>query len=481
MLVWVALVVAWRSSLSVTVFSLSEDDFSRTLQAWAVAHGTLFPTDVWPPGPAWAGGALIRLGLPMEIAVSTVNLAAVAGALALSGDIARRLGVSATARFAALVCAGMLRWPAWLALSGLAEPPSAFGMVLLAHGAVRLGAAGRYARAQVCAGAMIAALCRYEPWVLAPCAVLLLWPRAGDGGSRTLGRFIALLPLAVPLGWVALELHWGNQGFATVSRDTLARTHWRPEGWEYQLDLLGDVAEACGPMLLVGLVGGWRARDRPMVRRLSLLWSGTALAYLVAGALGFGGTHNPPRIWLGHALMLPVFVGLALESMALRVEYLAALVLGFGAECLPGWAEAPTGYDSATETMADRARQALHDAPGSAVVIEVVPWSCVALDALIGEPDRVIWDRDPTGEPLSLTHKSLLRGSVGDVAATLADRHAWLVVTGTPETTDAIGHLGAAIATSGPWTLWSVGAARTPETAEQGRIHAELQRSFQAR
>jgi len=466
-LLWPIAVLAWRWTLPDEVFSLSEDDFARTLNAWAVGHGHLFPTDVWPPGPAWLAGALVAIGVPMQAAGTAVNLAAITVALALAGDIARRLGAPAPARAAALVGVAMLRWPAWLGLSGLAEPPAALAFVALAHGLVRLTQPGaRLARTEIALAAGLAALCRYESWVLVPAAAAILWTRR-RGALDALG---ALAPLVVPLGWVALQWRWnGNLGFALQSRETLLSTDWRPDGVEYDVGLFTDLLEATGPLLPLALLGGWGARRCEAGRGLALLWAGTAAVYLVAGLLGFGGTHNPPRLWLGHALLLPAGTALALRE--LRPGWLAALVVGLGTVCLPSWAPPPTGYSPETATVALATRDALEGAPGARVLVEAVPWKCLAMKALVGLPDRVTWDRDPTGEPIGPGHPSALQGSAAQVAQRLAEARAAFVVTATPESAATLATMGVRLAASGEWALWGLTSA---DASEQGRILRDL-------
>lgn len=493
-LAWPAAVIAWRQTLAVEVFSLSEDDFARTLDAWAVAHGTAFPTDIWPPGPAWLAGALMRVGVPLEAAPTAVNLVSITLALALASDIARRLGVSAPLRLLAVAGVALLHWPAWLGLSGLAEPPAALAFVALAHGAVRLrgarpglpgdeaavqrgadasGLDARGARAQIFAAAALAALCRYESWVLPLLAAGLLWMHRPD--RRLPGMLVALAPFAVPLAWIALQIAWnGNLQFATESRDNLQTSHWRPEGVEYYTGLFTDLVEACGPLLPLGLVGGWLSRRDPALRALLGLWLGTAICFLLAGILGFGGTHNTPRLWLGHILLLPVGIALGFREMALRPVWGVALLIGLGTVCLPGWVPTPMGYDEDTAAVGFATREALAATPGSNVVVEVVPWECMAMKGLIGEPGRVIWDRDPTGEPLSRTHTSLLDGSAGDTLTLLAARHAQFVVTASPGTAAVMAPLGQVLVQSGEWTLWEIPSG---ESTDQGRILRELRRT----
>lgn len=474
-LVWPAVVLAWHQTLAVAVFTLSEDDFARTLDAWAVAHGTPFPTDIWPPGPAWLAGALMRAGVGLEAAPTTVNLVSITLALMLASDIARRLGVAAPLRLLAVAGVALLHWPAWLGLSGLAEPPAALAFVALAHGAVRLGdpdAPG--ARAEVCAAAMLAALCRYESWALVPLGAGLLWFHR-PGGPRRIrpaGAVLALLPFAVPLAWVALQVAWnGNLQFATESRDNLQTSHWRPEGIEYYTGVFTDLVEAGGPLLPLGLVGGWLSRKDRAVRPVLALWLGTAICFLLAGILGFGGTHNTPRLWLGHVLLLPVGIALGFRDLALRPIHGLALLVGLATVCLPSWVPTPVGYDADTAAVGFATRQALLAAPGSNVVVEVVPWECMAMKGLIGEPGRVIWDRDPTGDPLSKRHPSLLAGS-GDTLALLAARHAQFVVTASPATAATMAPLAKVLARSGEWALWEL------PNSEEGRILMELRRTL---
>lgn len=477
-LAWPAAVVAWRTTLSVDVFSLSEDDFARTLDAWAVSRGTVFPTDVWPPGPAWAAGALMRLGIPLEASPTVINLGAITLALVLTSDIARQLGVPGPLRLAAVASATLPRWPAWLGLSGLAEPPAALAFVALAHGAVRINSPHyRGARTEILLASAVAALSRYEAWILAPIAVGLLLRHRPDRRARWL--FVAVLPLFVPVVWVSLQLVWnGNLEFAVLARSTLQTTNWRPEGESYYIGLIQDFLDACGPLLPLGILGGWLSRRERTTQLLVLIWTGTAMAYLAAGCVGFGGVHNPPRIWLGHALLLPVGIALAFRAAQLRTAWVSALVIGVALVCLPSWIPTPTGYDPDTEVIADRTREELLATPGSMVVVEAVPWACLPMKALIGDPGRVIWDREPDGEPLSTRHPSLLGGDVRVVATMLAARNVQFVVTGDDETLVNMKLLGQPIANAGAWILWELSPRGD---TEKDRILREIERSTQPR
>lgn len=443
---WPVAVLAWRRTLPTEVFSLSEDDFSRMLDAWAVSGGDLLPADVWPPGPAWLAGAVMRAGVPLHTAPSVVNLASVTLAFVLASDMARRLGASPGGRLAAIAAVATGPWPAWLGLSALAEPPSALGFLAVAHGMVRLGEGGRGAAAQICLGAALAALCRYESWAVALAASAFLASHRGL-------RVVALVPLVVPVAWTALELHWsGDLWFLTYARDLIGSTSWRPEGIEGHVERLVAIVDACGPLLPLGLLGLWRGRA--LGSRLFDLWLATLLAYLLAEALQFAGTHNPARLWLGHALLLPV--GLALVFDAVRPALTGVLLAGTAVLTLPRWTPAPQGYDADTAAIAIRTREALASAPGSTVVIEAIPWRCVAVKALIGDPTRVVWDRVPNGEPITPDHPSLLVGGPKLITAELAEVDAQFVVTASPWIAARVARVGESIAEAGGWTLWRV-------------------------
>lgn len=444
---WPAAVLAWRRTLPVEVFSLSEDDFSRTLDAFAVSRGEPFPTDMWPPGPAWLAGALMRAGVPLHAAPAVLNLLSVTIALVLASDVARRLGVGPWARLAAVAAVALGPWPAWLGLSGLAEPPAALGFALLAHGIVRVVEHGRGARAQVCAGAALAALCRYEAWALAIAA-------AGFLATRREARAVALLPLVVPIGWTALEHHWSHSfEFLTNARTILESTDWRPTGAAYYAELVGTLLDAAGPLLPLALFGMWCGRTDARAAPVFAVWTATALVHLAAGALDYGATHNPARVWLGHAVLVPV--GLALVLDRLRPVLTGALLAGTAAFMLPRWEPVPEGYDADTLAIATQTRAALAGSPAeSTVVVEAIPWSCVAMKALIGAPERVVWDRIADGEPISETHPSILLGRPEQIEAELAGEHARFVVTASPEIADSVARVAEPVARAGDWTLW---------------------------
>lgn len=446
---WPVAVLAWRRTLPTEVFSLSEDDFSRMLDAWAVSEGDLLPTDVWPPGPAWLAGAVMRAGVPLHTAPSVVNLVSVTLAFVLASDIARRHGASPGARLAAIAAVAMGPWPAWLGLSALAEPPAALGFLAVAHGMVRLGEGGGGALAQICLGAALAALCRYESWAVALATSAFL-------ASRGL-RVVALAPLVVPVGWTALELHGsGDFAFLTHAREILERARWRRSAPEAELEQIAALVEACGLLLPLGLLGLWRSRLH--AAPLFALWVATLLAYLLAIALDYGGIHNPPRLWLGHALLLPV--GLALVLDAVRPALTGVLLAGAAALTLPRWTPAPQGYDADTVAIAIRTREALASAPGNTVVVEAIPWRCVAVKALIGDPTRVVWDRVANGEPITPDHPSMLVGGPNLILGELAEVHAQFVVTASPWIAARVARVAEPIAEAGEWTLWRVRANR---------------------
>ena len=462
LLLWPLAALAWRSTLPVEVFSLSEDDFSRMLDAWSVAHGSLLPTDVWPPGPAWCAGLLILVGVPFTIAPMLVNLAAVTLSMWLASDLARRLGVEAPLRLAAIASVAILPWPAWLGLSGLAEPLAALSVVLLAHATFRLDdPASPGARWQVTFGAIFATLCRYECWALGALAAVMLLVRRKDNGVRTWVQ--ALLPLVFPLVWVGLETWWngGFLDFATSVRSNLLTSQWRPTGATLYTRPFVDLIDAAGPLLPIGVLGAWASRRDRALRPILTVWVGSAVAYLSASLLGFAGLHNTPRLWLGHVLLLPIGVALAFARSRLRPGYAWALVLGLATVTAPAWEPQPEGYAPETAWIAQAARSAMASDPTSTIVVEAIPWECVAVKALIGDPARVLWDRDPNevqeagdAPPTSFSHPSMLAWPPDRIRQLLDDQHATFVITAREASAARLGRIGTERARFGRYTLW---------------------------
>ncbi len=454
LLLWPLAVLAWRATLDVEVFSLSEDDFSRTLDGWRVAHGTLFPTDVWPPGAAWLVGLLLAFGAPLHAAPALVNLAAITAAVVLASDAARRLGAPAPARLLAAAIVLGSRWPAWLGLSALAEPPGALGFALVVHGLIRRQTGDRGARTEVIAGAALAALCRYEAWAVAVGAAVALAVDAAEA-SRLRRAAGAAAALAVPLAWTALEWAWNRDvSFLLHSREMLSANPGSARGVDYLSGLVFDLLQGCGPALVLAALGAWATREDRRLRPILALWGGTAIAYLLAGALGFAGAHNPARVWLGHALVLPIFAAPYLARWSRERRIGAGIVAA--AACLPFWAPVPGGYDTDTARIAARTRGELAAAPGLRVMVEAVPWACVAVDGLIGAPELVSWDRIPDGTPLSPTHLSELGGDVDTVRAALRARGIGFVVTGSLDHVRTLAELADDLERDGRWTLWRV-------------------------
>jgi hypothetical protein len=458
-LLWPLCALAWWSTLPVEVFSLSEDDFSRMLDAWAVSRGVLLPTDIWPPGPAWVAGLLILLGVPFRYAPLLVNLAALTASLALSVDLCRRLGVDRWVALLSALLVGMLHWTGWLGLSGLAEPLAGLCLVVLAHGVVRMGdaaAGGRLdARWQVSLAATFAGASRYECWAIAVLGAILLLVRRPDTSRRSL--YQALLPLLFPVVWVALEMAWndGVLDFAWSVRSNLLASEWAPKGGRLLLRPFLDLVDATGPLLPLAAVGAWSLREDRTIRALLTVWIASAVAYLAASLLGFAGLHNTPRLWLGHALLLPVGLAALWRQTGLRAVHVAALAVGLATRELPAWSAHPEGYTADVGWIAQAARVAM-PVEGK-VIVEAVPWECVSIKALIGEPLRTMYDRDPNAiVEGQATGATILSWTGGELLARLKAQDVRLVVTSRAATAERLERVAERRAEFGPHVLWEV-------------------------
>lgn len=461
---WPLAALAWWWTRSVEVFALSEDDFSRMLDAWRVAHGSLFPTDVWPPGPAWLGGLLILVGVPFTLAPMVVNLASITAALALSVDLCRRLGADAGTAVLSAALVGMGHWTGWLGLSGLAEPVAAAALLTLAHGVVRMGEEpapeGRRfdPRWQVSLAATFAGTCRYEAWAIAALGMTLLLVRRPD--RRALSLVQALLPLVFPVAWVALEAYWngGLLDFATSVRSNLLTSEYRPKGALLYARPFTDLVDAAGPVLPLAALGAWVSRGDRTVRPLIVVWIVSLIAYLGASLLGFAGLHNTPRLWLGHVLLLPVGLTALWRSTSLRAVHVGALALGLATRELPAWGPHPEGYTAEVAWVSQATREAMAVDPDAIVVVEAVPWECVSIKALIGAPERTLWDRDPNAVVAGRTDAPGILSWTGDeLRARLRAAKVSLVVTSRPATAERLAKVGRKRASFGPHTLWEVG------------------------
>lgn len=461
-LAWPVAVLGWWATLPGRVFTLSEDDFSRMLDAWAVSRGTLFPTDVWPPGPAWVAGALDLVGVPYLYAPMLVNLACITVSLGLAVDLSRRLGVDRWTALGSVAMVGMLHWTGWLGLSGLAEPVAGLALVVLAHGVVRMGEEADgiplSPRWQVALAATFAGTCRYECWAIAALGTTLLLVRSPGPGWRNL--LPAALPVVFPIVWMGLELYWndGVLDFATSVRSNLLTSSWRPVGAALYTRPFTDLLDASGALLPLAAVGAWRARHDRTIRALLTVWIASAAAYLAASLLGFAGLHNTPRLWLGHVMLLPVGLAALWRAFPLGRIVVAALALGLATRELPAWEPYPEGHTADVGWIAEAAADALEADPTARVMVEAVPWECVSIKALIGDPDRVDWDRDPNSLVEGSADPSALAWSGAELRSRLQAAGVRFVVTSREATATRLERVARQRARHGPHALWELDA-----------------------
>ena len=443
---------AWqRVGNGLPVFALSADDFSRMLDARSVAAGTLLPTDVWPPLPAWLAGALVWVGVPFSAAPAVVNFACAALAAVVTADCAVRMGVgrltAVTTAFGWLI----LPWTLRLGASGLAEMPAAAAISVAMLGVV-FGRAG-----VVAVGILAATMCRYE--AIAFVVPFWVWVVA-RGGRQTRDVVWLPVPCLFFVAWMAWSERVNGDALAFVglvhseagARPPLARALARTAI---------DCGFAMGWVLPLGLVGLYlsvrRARghwgDDPQFGWAAFVGLAAVVA-LAAQLAGLHGIHNAPRFWLVYGALVLPFAAIAVDQVAARFSVAVFLPVALSLAFLPVTIAAPPelrldtyaaaaaigsggGASGGGDGGSDLDRR-LSEAP---LLVEVDGWEFRALMVLVG-PDRVTLEADGDAmisrAPGWLAHGGVVvvtRDSTREVVAPGRQSQtfgAWTVVSGGP-------------------------------------------------
>jgi hypothetical protein len=442
------LALLWRRTVASPFFALSADDFHRSLYAWEVTRGHLVPSNLWPPLQFWLAALLLQIDPRPLTVLWLLNLAAATGALVCLALLARTLGLGRAAPLAVLLAASM-PWYVWLSLSGLVEPLF-FLAVLLAYLGVarwqRDGSAGWLWAAAL--GLLAAGMLRFDAWGHALAFSLGLawrWWRAGPARRHT-WLLAAGLPWLFPLAWMAWQaLAFGSPFyFARVTRSyylgvfgpqpLLKRLLWQP----------GDLWALASVTLPLGLAGAWALRRRPGLPLLALMWL-VSFALLVQSTLSHTiSQNNPVRQVLIHAVLLAPAAAWLLARLgrrsragALLAGVLVVALLGARLLQLPHY---PNGLPGDTEQVGIHLEQLRRQGlvrQGDGVMVEMIFWDYVILQAMTNDPGAVSFDRLPRISPKAKrgehtlddeTNPSLLAQPSEQLRADLARRGVRLVI-----------------------------------------------------
>lgn len=206
---------------------LHQDDYCRALMSlsWA-EHPYLYPSDLhWMPLPFWIYGAAAWLGGDMHRVFIIVSQALMILAMFAMYD----LGRVAYSRAVGLIVAGLFAWTTWqsvMSFSLLAEPvyyPAAIAGISFFLRWMRTGGRGALAASSILL--MMAALTRYEAWLLIVIVngiALMRLVRARPPG-RVVVITIVLLAIAWigPGWWIVLNLrvHGVPLAFYSANRE----------------------------------------------------------------------------------------------------------------------------------------------------------------------------------------------------------------------------------------------------------------------
>lgn len=442
------LALLWRRTVGSPFFALSADDFHRSLYAWEVTRGHLVPSNLWPPLQFWLAALLLQIDPHPLTVLWLLNLAAATAGLACLALLGLTLGLGRGAALAVLLAASA-PWYIWLSLSGLVEPLFFLALLLAYLGVARWcggGGAGWLWAAAL--GLLAAGMLRFDAWGHALAFSLGLawrWWRAGPARHHT-WLLAAGLPWVFPLAWLAWQaLAFGSPlYFARVTRSyylgvfgpqpLLKRLLWQP----------GDLWALASLTLPLGLAGTWLLRRRPGVPLLALMWL-ASFALLVQSTLSHTiSQNNPVRQVLIHALLLAPGAACLLARLARRgwagPLLAAALLAGLlvpRALQLPHY---PNGLPADTEQVGihlERLRAQGRLRQGDGVLVEMIFWDYVILQAMTNDPGAVSFDRLPKISPKAKrgehtlddeTNPSLLALPSGRLRDELARRGVRLVI-----------------------------------------------------
>ncbi|MBP6835415.1 MAG: hypothetical protein KA978_31815 [Deltaproteobacteria bacterium] len=330
MLAPTVLVVGCALLWSSGFLGISNDDPSRALIAWDVAHApSLDPTrSSWLPLHSLLLGALMALaGDPRTVpfAVSLGSALVAVGALARA---LRREGVGVSAVAIALSCTACWRWSLFSAAAGAV--PEMPAVALLCVALERWCSRSRGAWWQAGLALTLAAGFRYEAWF-----AIAGFAFAARDRDRPRWEAPAALGLAmlVPIAWLLINrLHRGD-ALDFVHRVAAHRHEvstqlapWWSRWTEAPRALLMEL-----PWIAAGLASFAGSRRRPMAVDLGAAMSLAVLAGLTfESARGGGATHHGARTLLPVAWLLAPSLAATLDELLERGFGRVVVVIALG-------------------------------------------------------------------------------------------------------------------------------------------------------
>jgi hypothetical protein len=414
-----SLVALVKVAVSVAVLAggfraVSDDDFARVVIAeqWARAP-RLDPSGTsWLPLPFWIVGAAMRvLGRSLETARGTAFVLGVAAALIVY-VAARWIGEDRGAAAVGAVVAAVVPWSARLGVATVPELPAA-ALTLLAMASIApAGEEGEKRRIWGGAALLAATLSRYEAWpVAAVFAVACAVSRAPRGEAGRGARAAPIvLALAGPIAWMLWNRHAHGDALHFVARVTAYRQALGGGGegsaaarlWAYPVAMAREEPEVLallGAAIAITLMRAREARER--LARYA--WpAATAAAQIAALSIAMvkdgAPTHHPERAVLSAILLAAVMAG-ALGAQAIQAgegrAWKAVVLLGAAAIAAVTVRPRTTREGFVQRGNEEAIGRALAGVsrPGEPVLLEVVDYGYLAVEAALGRPEDVVQDR----------------------------------------------------------------------------------------
>ena len=456
--------------------AVSDDDFSRVVIAeeWARAPRLDASQTSWLPFPFWVVGTAMKIaGRSLDTARATALVLGVCATLVVY-VAARWLGETRGAATVGALAAAVFPWSARLGVATVPELPTAALTVLAMTALVPSGDTGRR-RLLGGSALFVATLSRYEAWPVALVFALVCMAdarRSPEAGRALLGG--GLLALAGPLSWMAWNLGTHHDALHFLARVTAYRqalggadgsAFARVLG--YPVSMLREAPEVVALLALgasiTAMQGGrvLRARLAPYARPAAL--AALQIAALSAAMIKDGApTHHPERAVLT-AMLLGAVLGGALVAQALasipptRRALAAVAIAGvaMGAAALGRSGSSAGAFAQREDEEAIGRAAASLSRPGDPVLVEVVDYGYLAVQAALGRPEDAVPDRsvDPrrAKSPSSFADVAALR-------ARLTATEARWAAARLEEPARAV--MGAPVASRGSWGLFRVEGSR---------------------
>ncbi len=395
--------------------AVSDDDFARVVIAeqWARSPRWDASGTSWLPLPFWICGAAMKLsGRGLDTARGVALVLGVIAAL-LVYAAARWMGEGRGPAAAGAVVAAVFPWSARLGVATVPELITA-ALTLLAMAAV--SPPSPPPRRLLVGGVALfgATLSRYEAWPVALIfAAVCVSGASRPGAARGARVTAAAAALAGPAVWLCWNRARHGDALHFLARVAAYRQALGDSGGGAPGRLLGyplamvrqepEIAVLLAVAALVTLavagVRELRARLLPYARPAAM--AGAQIAALSLAMLKDGApTHHPERAVLA-ALLLIAVAGGALSAHLLQANgALGARVLGAGGLAGAVVLAAAFGRGVPHEGFVQRAGEeaigralATSAAPGEPVLVEVVDYGYLAVQAALGRPEDTVPDR----------------------------------------------------------------------------------------